>query len=317
MQDFIDLPEEERKSLQRLFKKLGEYPPKILAQTLSQINNLGLVKLDGNGYGAESTIIADMLRTHTGIYMFDLSRNHIPFEGAKAFAEALKENKRLETLKLDRNPLTDEGAALIAQSLLVNQKLKSLSLMDCGLGVPTIKAFCEVLRTNRTHFFSLHLSGNQCGDDGAALLAECLMVNKTLRYLNVEDCMIADTGARALFNVMQKNAGVIVNCTRFNMIGDEQLKAKIEALVKVRKEQFLKYEKELFKSEKSKIKEAQDKLRNEQNRIKGMGEEMSKRLKTVEEKETALQKSLKERKASRGSSKGDSGGMLKAPSLRH
>lgn len=49
-QQFVDLPEEERKLLQRLFKKLGTYPPKVLAQTLSQINYLGLVKLDNNGY---------------------------------------------------------------------------------------------------------------------------------------------------------------------------------------------------------------------------------------------------------------------------
>lgn len=49
-QQFVDLPEEERKLLQRLFKKLGTYPPKVLAQTLSQINYLGLIKLDGNGY---------------------------------------------------------------------------------------------------------------------------------------------------------------------------------------------------------------------------------------------------------------------------
>jgi hypothetical protein len=49
-QQFVDLPEEERKLLQRLFKKLGTYPPRVLAQTLAQINYLGLIKLDNNGY---------------------------------------------------------------------------------------------------------------------------------------------------------------------------------------------------------------------------------------------------------------------------
>jgi Ran GTPase-activating protein (RanGAP) involved in mRNA processing and transport len=89
--------------------------------------------------------------------------------------------------------------------------------MDCKFTVKGIKLLCDALKENKT-LVSIHMSGNIMGDDGATILATCLQVNRSLKYVSCDDCMISDVGALALYQIMQRNQGVIVTCTRFNQV---------------------------------------------------------------------------------------------------
>jgi Ran GTPase-activating protein (RanGAP) involved in mRNA processing and transport len=280
-QQFVDLPEEERKLLQRLFKKLGTYPPKVLAQTLAQINYLGLIKLDNNGYGAEVSHIAEMLCTHKGFLNIDLSENKIPVSGAESISKALQENKVIEVIKVDRNDFGDEGIAFIANALKVNKTLRSLSVMDCKFTVKGVRLLCDALKDNRS-LMTIHMSGNIMGDDGATLLATCLQTNRSLKFVSCDDCMISDVGALALYQVMQRNQGVIVSCTRFNQILDSALMGKIDVLVKKRREDFLKHDKERRKA-------AMANQKVQQKKLDEMEHQMTTKMKKIEQKEKELE----------------------------
>eukprot|EP00026_Physarum_polycephalum_P006513 Phypoly_transcript_06557.p1 GENE.Phypoly_transcript_06557~~Phypoly_transcript_06557.p1 ORF type:complete len:527 (+),score=104.99 Phypoly_transcript_06557:93-1673(+) len=304
-QQFVDLPEEERKLLQRLFKKLGTYPPRVLAQTLAQINYLGLIKLDNNGYGEEVCHIADILRTHKGFLNVDLSENKIPVSGAESISKALMENKVLEVIKLDRNDFGDEGIEHIANALKVNKTLRSISVMDCKFTVKGIKLLCDALKENKS-LVSIHMSGNIMGDDGATLLATCLQVNRSLKYVSCDDCMISDVGALALYQIMQRNQGVIVTCTRFNQILDSALIGKIDALVKKRREDFLKHDKERRKLTMANQRQQQKKLDEMEHQVAAKMKKVEQKEKDLETQKTKVEEAASQVKLSRTTSGGAS-----------
>ncbi len=89
--------------------------------------------------------------------------------------------------------------------------------MDCKFTVRGVKSLCKSLLENKS-LMTLHISGNVVGDDGASEIATLLQSNRTLKYISCDDCMISDSGAQALYQIMQRNQGVIVYCTRFNQV---------------------------------------------------------------------------------------------------
>lgn len=193
------------------------------------------VFFDKQRYGAEVCHIAEILHTHKGFVNIDLSENKIPVSGAQSIAKALEVNKVIEVIKLDRNDFGDEGLEHLANALKINKTLKydpyntictltlltsllrTLSVMDCKFTIKGLRYLCEALKENKT-LITLHMSGNIMGDDGATVMATCLQSNRSLQYVSCDDCMISDVGALALYQVMQRNQGVLVSVTRFNQV---------------------------------------------------------------------------------------------------
>jgi len=89
-------------------------------------------------------------------------------------------------------------------------------------------------------------------------------------------------GALALYQVMQRNQGVLISCTRFNQILDTTLLSKIDILVKKRREEFLKHDKERRKLQ-------QSSLREQQKKLDEMEHQVASKITKLEEKEKELE----------------------------
>jgi Ran GTPase-activating protein (RanGAP) involved in mRNA processing and transport len=93
----------------------------------------------------------------------NLYYNSIGDDGAKAIAEALKDNTVLTTLYLGYNSIGDDGAKAIAEALKVNTVLTSLDLRSNLIGDDGAKAIAEALKDNYV-LTTLDLDNNRIGD---------------------------------------------------------------------------------------------------------------------------------------------------------
>ena len=109
---------------------------------------------------------ADVIRLKANdpsLTTLDLEKNSIGVKGAKAIAEALKDNTVLTTLDLNSNSIGDDGAKAIAEALKVNTVLSTLYLRGNSIGNDGAKAIAEALKVN-TVLTELDLDSNSIGD---------------------------------------------------------------------------------------------------------------------------------------------------------
>ncbi|EGD77628.1 hypothetical protein PTSG_08722 [Salpingoeca rosetta] len=103
--------------------------------------------------------------------------------GARAVAEALKDNTCLKALSLRWNSIGDEGAAL-AEMLKHNTTLEELSLGGNRIGPEGAVALAEMLKHNTT-LTALDLYNNSITPVGGAALGAALDQNRTLSRLEI------------------------------------------------------------------------------------------------------------------------------------
>jgi hypothetical protein len=128
----------------------------------------------------------------------DLGFNDIGPDGAKAIAEALKNNNSLTTLDLMNNHIDDAGAQAIAEALKNNNSLTTLYLAFNEIGAETFREITTIIERNRNAFFdstlkrlsendpeltTLDLSNNQTFAESGKALAKALKDNNTLTTL--------------------------------------------------------------------------------------------------------------------------------------
>lgn len=108
----------------------------------------------------------ESVNSHITVFMSD---NKIDDAGAKALAEALK-NKNVGLLSLDGNEIGDEGARALAATLSAN-KTTYLFLKNNKIGPSGAEALTKAWATRS---YTIDLSGNQLGDEGAKRVALAL-----------------------------------------------------------------------------------------------------------------------------------------------
>ena len=82
------------------------------------------------------------------INSLNLPGNKIGDDGAKAIAEALKENTSVTNLDLSSNAISDEGAKAIAEALKENTTITSLDLDENQIGAAGAKDIVDFIRRN-------------------------------------------------------------------------------------------------------------------------------------------------------------------------
>jgi hypothetical protein len=131
------------------------------------------------------------------ITRLNFSRHEIGDDGAKALAEALKDNKTITVLYLSGNKIGNAGAIAIADMLKVNTTITKLYLYNNNIGIEGVKAIARILEKNEI-ITELDLSFNVIGNDGAKALAEALKENKIIKEINLNGNAITDDGVIAL-----------------------------------------------------------------------------------------------------------------------
>jgi hypothetical protein len=86
-------------------------------------------------------------------------------------------------------------------------QLERLTLSGCGICAENVSSIARLLDSNstKTKLIWLNLYGNKnIGDEGAKIIAEALVNNKTLRYLMLMQCGVGVPGAEALAELLRK-----------------------------------------------------------------------------------------------------------------
>jgi Ran GTPase-activating protein (RanGAP) involved in mRNA processing and transport len=134
----------------------------------------GLKNLDvgGNNIGPEGVAsLIRSLKVRAELTLFPMSQQHNWFTFKCVFGQG---HESLESLELGYNPLGAKGTKILTDVAKFDlPKLETLKLGWCKLGVEGSRSISELLVMNST-LRSLDLRGNELGNDGAIILGRGL-----------------------------------------------------------------------------------------------------------------------------------------------
>ena len=145
----------------------------------------------------ESTTVLDV----------DLSLNCIGKEGGRYLSKLLQIGC-VGALQLNGNSdLLDEGVKCISEQLSNNTLLKELGIYNCGITANVIGDIATALMINKS-LKVLNVGGNAVYDIGIQYLAHTLKFNQTLESLNLACCGMTDVGLQYIVNSLHENTSL-------------------------------------------------------------------------------------------------------------
>jgi Leucine-rich repeat (LRR) protein len=199
-----------------------------LLTTLSLAHNeLGVNVMDGSDVLHQAPSLVTLLKAvaGSGVTNLDLSDNQIDANGAAVLAKALASSDLpVKVLDLSDNPVNEgktragtmeRGGEAIAEALRDNNTVEHLTWRGgtYRLNSRTVVSIAKSLAKYNDAIVHLDISGNDCGDQGAVMLARALdrdlrfrTSSSRLQTLVVADCGIGSEGMSALAGSMARNA---------------------------------------------------------------------------------------------------------------
>ncbi|KAL8569742.1 hypothetical protein ACOMHN_007265 [Nucella lapillus] len=245
-------------------KRMTDADCPLLAKFLNKCGFVTSVDLRYNNITDEGAVIlANMLAENTTLEEINLMCNDIGPAGAEALAKALHTNEALKMMRLNGNKLESKeqkGGMYFAQALQINTTLQHLDLGDTDLRTESLIALATVLlhntslksiNVNRPILFThmeeptvhftlmlkvntsleeIHLQKYDMRDFGAFRLAENLMHNFNLRYLNLSCNRITRDGVKELAKVLKQNTALETLDMSNNRLEDDGATHIAEAL---------------------------------------------------------------------------------------
>lgn len=177
-----------------------------LAVALSTNRSLTALGLAGNPVGkagqAAMVALTMMLGANHTLTSLDLESCELG-RAAPQLCAALAQNRAVRHLNLAGNGSGPSIGEALAPVLAHNSTLVSLRLGGNGIGRGLLH-FCEALRGNSS-LCVLGLDDNDLGDEGAAALADVLVVNRTLVNLSVAGNGFSEKAGQALAVALGRN----------------------------------------------------------------------------------------------------------------
>ena len=163
-------------------------------------------------YKNEGKALTDSLNGFGNLLELNLSCNSIGGNGAKAFADALKNfsNLNLTSLNLSSNSIGSDGAKALADVLKHCTVLGTLDISDNNIRVAGVKALAGALEYC-SDLHTLNIACNSLHKDGAVALADLLKHCPNLCKLIIADNSIGVHGSQVL-------AGAIKCCKNLNLL---------------------------------------------------------------------------------------------------
>ncbi len=155
--------------------------------------------------------LAGALSKNTTLEGLNLNNNEFGDEGLLPLAEALKQNHSLKHLSLQFNRFTDEGLKVLAAALADNSiRLESLRIDDkweqqdperprnITCIYPLDKTPLAAALATNTTLKALHFGGNKISSEAVRSLAQSLLTNSTLNFLDLRANFFKDLSSDAM-----------------------------------------------------------------------------------------------------------------------
>ncbi|XP_047547498.1 ribonuclease inhibitor isoform X2 [Lutra lutra] len=228
----------------------------VAAKPSLQVLDLGDNKLGDQGV---ATLCSSLLRSSCQIRVLWLWDCDITATGCRDLCRVVRAKQSLKEMSLAGNVLGDEGARLLCESLLEpGCRLQSLWVKSCGFTAACCVSFGAMLAQNK-HLTELQLSNNQLGDagvrelcqglrqpgaalrelclgdcdvanDGCASLASLLLVNRSLRELDLSNNCMNDQGIRWLMESVEQPSCVLEQLVLYDIYWSEETDDGLQAL---------------------------------------------------------------------------------------
>lgn len=220
-------------SIDLRYNSITDEGAKHIAQLIEESAALKDVNLMCNDFGEEGAMhLAKALHRNQTLTSLRLNGNKIGNKGGMYFAQALQINSTLESLDLGDTDLKTECVIALATVLNYNSTLKALNINRPILfshQEETTVHFAKMLKVNRS-LQELHLMKYDLRDFGVTRLAENLMDNFTLTYLNLSCNRMTRDGAKELNKLLKRDTGLKVLDLGYNRLGDDGAMHLAEAL---------------------------------------------------------------------------------------
>ena len=201
--------------------------PKYLEKNLFiQTLNLSGNSLKNEGFD----LICKGLNNNISLLNLNISNNDIQENAIRQSLKRINTTK-LYSLNLSNNPILDEGLIILTNSLRHFPDLRVIQVSNCGIEFGGFKELLKILQSVRrietvdisknklssnkfdqlkTYFCSfgiknLNLSRCQLGDESAYPLGECLLLNETIKKINISNNKISDIGFKSFVYLFKNN----------------------------------------------------------------------------------------------------------------
>lgn len=214
------------RELDLMSNDIGESGAIALAMALQSNQNLLSLKMNGNKFGRRGGMaFAQALQINVTLAELDIGETDQKIDSLIAMATVLRENMYVRAVNLNRPLLfthQEEHIVHYANMLKVNRNLTELHIQKCDLKDFGMTRLAEALMDNMFLQY-LDISCNRVTRDGAKMLAKLLRRNSVLKVVDLGYNRIEDDGAIELADAFMMNASVKTLCIKHNNIGDEGL----------------------------------------------------------------------------------------------
>ncbi|XP_051839107.1 leucine-rich repeat-containing protein 34 isoform X2 [Antechinus flavipes] len=204
--------------------------------------------------------VVKLLEEIQNITYLNLMFNDIETKGGEMIAKALHRNTTLKYLRMTGNKIGNKGGMFFATMLQINSSLEKLDLGDCDLEIQSLIALATVLTKNKSmkginlnrpllktegeestvhisnmlrinsSLIEIHLCKHDMKNFGMEQLCKALLLNTTLRYLDVSCNRITRDAMKYLGELLKRNNVLEVIDLSSNRIEDEGSLYLTEAL---------------------------------------------------------------------------------------
>lgn len=202
-----------------------------IEEVLSKNPYIEFLNLSSNSIKNEGLkLIVSGLNHNSTLHSLDVSHNDINSAGIITALDKVKLSKLIE-LNLSGNPIGNEGLIKLTESLKNFQVLKKLNLSSCQIEfkgasyllmdlqnkkrIDSVNLSGNDIRSERFEqikpFFSvfgikyLNLSRCSLGNQCTFILGECLMINESIKRIDISDNKISDKGFKSFVPLLSKN----------------------------------------------------------------------------------------------------------------
>jgi Ran GTPase-activating protein (RanGAP) involved in mRNA processing and transport len=129
-------------------------------------------------------------------------------EDCSVLAQSLSQNSTLKKLSLAYNGLSDTAGCMLFSSLKRNTGLTDLNIAGNFLSTDSCQALADLLEdpSSLSRLTNLNLAQNiLIRDDGAAIIATALAVDKRVRHLNLSEMRLSKTTSTLLETTLASN----------------------------------------------------------------------------------------------------------------
>lgn len=183
--------------------------------------------------------LSEYLSENKTVTVVDLLNNNLTPLSCEFLGAALhpKSNKTIEKLMMDHNSIRGEGMTSLAAGIAMNPSLQHLSLSYCSLDETAAVPLQLIIAFVETQLQYLNLEGNFLGKKGAYKIMRAMVVNNTIKELNLADNKFEDDNELIpeICKVLEENQTLKQLNLENNRIKEEEAEKILYAVEKTRR----------------------------------------------------------------------------------